>query len=82
LLEFALLTTRFTGDRKSGIDPLARAGVHVWVDRGVRIAHAKVMVIDDAVTLMGSMNWTTSAGRNLMASAVVDAAYTVHLRNR
>jgi phosphatidylserine/phosphatidylglycerophosphate/cardiolipin synthase-like enzyme len=38
--------------------------VHVWIDRGVRIAHAKAMVIDDAVTLMGSMNWTASAGRN------------------
>ncbi len=52
------------GDRKSGIDPLARTGVPVWIDRGARIAHAKAMVIDDAVTLMGSMNWTANAGRN------------------
>jgi hypothetical protein len=46
-----------------------------------------VMVIDDAVTLMGSMNWTASAGRNsedvnFIASTAVAAAYTVHLRNR
>jgi len=38
--------------------------VPVWIDRGARIAHAKAMVIDDAVTLMGSMNWTANAGRN------------------
>jgi phosphatidylserine/phosphatidylglycerophosphate/cardiolipin synthase-like enzyme len=28
-----------------------------------RIAHAKTMVIDGAVTLMGSMNWTRGARR-------------------
>src|SRR6266571_3406921 len=68
------------GDRKSGIDPLARTGVPVWIDRGARIAHAKAMVIDDAVTLMGSMNWTANAGRNskdlnLVASQAAAAAY-------
>jgi phosphatidylserine/phosphatidylglycerophosphate/cardiolipin synthase-like enzyme len=43
-------------ERGSGIDPLARAGVPIWIDRGVRIAHAKATVIDDQVTLLGSMN--------------------------
>jgi phosphatidylserine/phosphatidylglycerophosphate/cardiolipin synthase-like enzyme len=61
--------------------------VHVWIDRGVRIAHAKAMVIDDAVTLMRSMNWTASAGRNsedlnLIASTAVAAAYSAHWRVR
>lgn len=59
----------------------------VWIDRGVRIADAKAMVIDDAVTLMGSMNWTASAGRNsedlnLVASTAVAAAYSAHWRDR
>ena len=36
---------------KSGIGPLTRAGVAVWIDRDVRIAHSKVMVIDGMVTL-------------------------------
>ena len=59
----------------------------VWIDRGVRIAHAKAMVIDDAVTLMGSTNWTVSAARNsedlnLVASPDVAAAYSAHWRNR
>jgi phosphatidylserine/phosphatidylglycerophosphate/cardiolipin synthase-like enzyme len=61
--------------------------VSVWIDRGVRIAHAKAMVIDDAVTLMGSMNWTAGAARNLedlnlVASAGVAAAYSAHWRDR
>jgi len=40
--------------RASGIDPLAAAGVPVWIDYGARLAHAKTMVIDGAVTLQGS----------------------------
>ena len=39
--------------RRSG---LARIGVPIWIDRGIRIAHAKAMVIDDEVALVGSMN--------------------------
>jgi hypothetical protein len=37
----------------SGIAPLAAAGVPIWIDAGARVAHAKTMVIDQAVTLMG-----------------------------
>jgi phosphatidylserine/phosphatidylglycerophosphate/cardiolipin synthase-like enzyme len=74
-------------ERKTGVDPLARAGVPIWIDRGVRIAHAKVMVIDRKVTLTGSMNWTAGAARNsddisLVASEAVAAAYTAHWQNR
>ena len=74
-------------DRGSGIDPLVRAGVPIWIDRGIRLAHAKAMVIDRKVVLTGSMNWTTSAARNsedlnLISSEAVAAAYTVHWRNR
>jgi phosphatidylserine/phosphatidylglycerophosphate/cardiolipin synthase-like enzyme len=73
--------------RNSGIDPLARAGVPVWIDRGARIAHLKTMVIDSAVTLMGSYNWTAGAARNsenlnLVASPIVGAAYAAHWRER
>jgi hypothetical protein len=32
----------------SGIEPLAAAGVPIWIDRDVRIAHSKTMVIDRA----------------------------------
>jgi phosphatidylserine/phosphatidylglycerophosphate/cardiolipin synthase-like enzyme len=73
--------------RNSGIDPLARAGVPIWIDRTARIAHLKTMVIDNALTLMGSYNWTAGAARNsenlnLVASPVVGAAYAAHWRER
>jgi phosphatidylserine/phosphatidylglycerophosphate/cardiolipin synthase-like enzyme len=47
--------------RASGIDPLAAVGVPVWIDDRARLAHAKTMVIDGAVTLQGSYNWTRAA---------------------
>jgi phosphatidylserine/phosphatidylglycerophosphate/cardiolipin synthase-like enzyme len=40
---------------------MVRAGASVWIDSGVRIAHANTMVIDGKVTLVGSMNWSRSA---------------------
>jgi phosphatidylserine/phosphatidylglycerophosphate/cardiolipin synthase-like enzyme len=74
-------------ERGSGIEPLGHAGVPIWIDRGVRIAHAKAMVIDRKVVLTGSMNWTASAARNsedlnLVASEEVAAAYAVHWQHR
>jgi PLD-like domain len=64
-VEVQLIADRTTPcERGSGIEPLARAGVPIWIDRGVRIAHIKAMVIDRTVVLTGSMNWTASAGRN------------------
>jgi hypothetical protein len=32
-------------ERTSGIEPLALAGVPIWIDRDVRAAHAKTMAI-------------------------------------
>ena len=73
--------------RNSGIDPLVLAGVPVWIDHIARIAHAKTMVIDGAVTLNGSYNWTRGASANsedlnLVASPVVAGAYAAHWRDR
>lgn len=67
-------------ERNTGIDALADAGTPIWIDRSVPIAHAKTMVIDDAVTLMGSYNWTRNAARNsedlnLVTSPAVAAVY-------
>jgi phosphatidylserine/phosphatidylglycerophosphate/cardiolipin synthase-like enzyme len=50
--------------RKAGVDLLVRAGASVWIDRGVRIAHSKTMVIDGKITLVGSMNWSRGAALN------------------
>jgi phosphatidylserine/phosphatidylglycerophosphate/cardiolipin synthase-like enzyme len=73
--------------RGSGIGPLASARVPVWIDDQPRIAHAKTMVIDGAVTLMGSYNWTTEAAQNsedlnLVSSPTIAAAYADHRRKR
>jgi phosphatidylserine/phosphatidylglycerophosphate/cardiolipin synthase-like enzyme len=48
-------------ERESGIERLAAAGVPVWIDDQARIA---TMVIDGAVTLTGSMNWTLGSAMN------------------
>jgi phosphatidylserine/phosphatidylglycerophosphate/cardiolipin synthase-like enzyme len=74
-------------ERRSGISALARAGASIWIDRGVRIAHAKSMVIDEKVILVGSMNWSAGAERNsedlnVISSAKVAEAYAAHWRQR
>jgi phosphatidylserine/phosphatidylglycerophosphate/cardiolipin synthase-like enzyme len=74
-------------ERASGIEPLAAARVPIWIDIQGRIAHAKTMVIDGAITLTGSMNWTLGAATNsealnLVSSPTVAAAYAVHWRER
>jgi phosphatidylserine/phosphatidylglycerophosphate/cardiolipin synthase-like enzyme len=40
---------------------LSNAGIPVWVDSRVAIAHNKVMVIDGATVLTGSFNFTAAA---------------------
>ena len=74
-------------ERKSGLGPLAEAGVPIWIDNTVRIAHSKSMVIDSQVTLTGSMNWTGGAAQNsenlnLIASKIIAAAYAGHWNQR
>ena len=71
----------------NGVESLAAAGVPIWIDGQARIAHAKTMVIDEAVTLMGSYNWTRGAAANsenlnLVSSPAVAAAYAAHWRER
>ena len=74
-------------ERNSAVGPLAAAGVPIWIDDQARIAHAKTMVIDGAVTLTGSYNWTRGAAANsenlnLISSSAVAAAYAAHWRQR
>ena len=59
----------------------------IWIDDTARIAHAKTMVIDGAVTLTGSMNWTRGAAANsedlnLVSSSEVAAVYAARWRER
>ena len=66
---------------------IVRAGASAWIDGGVRIAHAKAMVIGGKVTLVGSMNWSkgtalNSENLNLVVSPEVAETYAAHWRQR
>jgi phosphatidylserine/phosphatidylglycerophosphate/cardiolipin synthase-like enzyme len=50
-----------SGSRYSAATYLANAGIPVWVDTTVAIAHNKVMVIDGATVITGSFNFTAAA---------------------
>jgi phosphatidylserine/phosphatidylglycerophosphate/cardiolipin synthase-like enzyme len=50
-----------SGSRYSAATYLTNAGIPVWVDTKVAIAHNKVMVIDDATVATGSFNFTAAA---------------------
>jgi phosphatidylserine/phosphatidylglycerophosphate/cardiolipin synthase-like enzyme len=73
--------------RASGLEPLTAAGVPIWIGDRPRLAHAKTMVVDGTVTLMGSYNWTRGAlenseDLNLVSSPTAAAAYTTRWRQR
>jgi phosphatidylserine/phosphatidylglycerophosphate/cardiolipin synthase-like enzyme len=73
--------------RNSGVPLLADAGVPIWIDDEARIAHEKAMVIDEAVVLTGSYNWTRGAAENsedlnLISSPTIATVYATHWHNR
>ena len=47
--------------RYSGATYVVNAGIPVWIDNTVAIAHNKVMVIDSASVITGSYNFTEAA---------------------
>jgi phosphatidylserine/phosphatidylglycerophosphate/cardiolipin synthase-like enzyme len=60
----AVIVDKITAhQRGEGVDAVAQAGIPTFVDRGPRIAHNKVMVIDGETVLTGSFNWSVSAER-------------------
>jgi len=44
----------------SGAGYIGKIGVPVWIDKSVRIAHNKLILIDRDTIVMGSLNWTKS----------------------
>ena len=53
-----------SGSRYSAATFLSNAGIPVWVDTKVAIAHNKVMVIDGETVITGSFNFTAAAEKN------------------
>jgi phosphatidylserine/phosphatidylglycerophosphate/cardiolipin synthase-like enzyme len=73
--------------RHSAVPVLAAAGIPVWIDSKVRIAHAKVLIIDSADTVEGSFNFSVAArfnseDMNVVRSPAVAAQYERHWRLR
>jgi phosphatidylserine/phosphatidylglycerophosphate/cardiolipin synthase-like enzyme len=50
-----------SGSRYSAATYFSNAGIPVWVDTRVSIAHNKVMVLDGATVITGSFNFTAAA---------------------
>ncbi len=75
-------------ERDGKTEVLAMAGIPVWIDYSPRIAHNKVMVIDNAEVLTGSFNWTVSADQHnaenlvIIESLQVAASYETNFLNR
>jgi phosphatidylserine/phosphatidylglycerophosphate/cardiolipin synthase-like enzyme len=44
-----------------GADPVHDAGIPTYIDYAPKIAHNKVMIVDDATVVTGSFNFTVSA---------------------
>jgi phosphatidylserine/phosphatidylglycerophosphate/cardiolipin synthase-like enzyme len=74
--------------RGEGVDAARAAGIPVFVDRKPKIAHNKVMVIDDATVITGSFNFSANAAccnaENLLIvhSPALAAAYSANFARR
>jgi phospholipase D len=77
-----------SGSRYSAATYLSNASIPVWVDTRVAIAHNKVMVLDGAVVITGSFNFTAAAqarnAENLLViqDAVLATRYRTNWENR
>jgi phosphatidylserine/phosphatidylglycerophosphate/cardiolipin synthase-like enzyme len=60
-----------SGSRYSAATFLTNAGIPVWVDTKVAIAHNKVMVIDGAKVITGSFNFTMAAQNHNAENLIV-----------
>ncbi len=74
-------------EQREGIIPITTAGIPVWIDARVRIAHEKVLIIDRRVTIMGGYNFSAGAAfnsedLNVVASPEVAEAYAEHWQAR
>jgi phosphatidylserine/phosphatidylglycerophosphate/cardiolipin synthase-like enzyme len=77
-----------SGSHYSAAIYLTNAGIPVWVDSKVAIAHNKVMIVDGAVVITGSFNFTAAAqdrnAENLLviSDPAVAALYRDNWRRR
>jgi phosphatidylserine/phosphatidylglycerophosphate/cardiolipin synthase-like enzyme len=60
-----------SGSRSSAATYLTNAGISVWVDTQVAIAHNKVIIIDGARIITGSFNFTAAAQNHNAENLIV-----------
>lgn len=58
-------------EKYSGATYVANAGIPVWIDNRVAIAHNKVMIIDNSTVITGSFNFTDSAQKRNAENVLV-----------
>jgi phospholipase D len=74
--------------RGEGVSAMRAAGIPVFVDRRPKIAHNKVIIVDDATVITGSFNFSANAqccnAENLLIvrSRALAAAYAANFARR
>ena len=63
-------------------DELSDARIEVWLDAKHAIAHSKVIVIDGALVICGSFNWTQAAERSNSENCLFIQSKTIALQYR
>jgi len=58
-------------DKRSSATFLTRAGIPVWIDSKHAIAHNKVMIVDKAIVITGSFNFTRGAEKRNAENLVI-----------
>jgi phosphatidylserine/phosphatidylglycerophosphate/cardiolipin synthase-like enzyme len=77
-----------SGSRFSAATYLTNAGIPVWVDTKVAIAHNKVMVLDGTIVITGSFNFTAAAQKSnadnllVLDDPALAAKYTANWERR
>jgi phosphatidylserine/phosphatidylglycerophosphate/cardiolipin synthase-like enzyme len=83
-VDVAVIADKWTPcERQEGLSAVAAAGIPVWIDTRVRIAHEKALIIDSRVTIEGSYNFSAGAAwnsedLNVVTSPEVAEAYATH----
>ena len=83
-----LVDKRSAHQRGEGVSAAQAAGIATYVDRKPKIAHNKVIVIDDETVLTGSLNYSSNAAccnaENLLIvhSPALAAAYAANFARR
>jgi len=75
-----LLDKSGEGGKQQALRYLTNAGIPVWIDDKPAIAHNKIIILDGAVVITGSFNFTVSADTRNAENAVAISSPVVAMR--